>query len=168
MSGAGRFEINILNPSFGQLIAEVLGVWAFHGSDSQEENLDLFVERICISKHAVIGSFRIEFAPKPARAAAESSDISEFVQVGQSCHEGLHASLPVSHEDRYPTGWVAGVLADVVRRHFKPMQGVQDFIAPSIRVDATHDGSITYAKQGGQLTEEQREALLLGLVPSLT
>jgi hypothetical protein len=63
----------------------------------------------------------------------------------------LIAGLPVCHEDRYQTGRVAGVLADVARRHFKPMKGVQDFIAPSIRVDATHNSSFAHAQEGGQL-----------------
>jgi len=40
VSGTGRFEIDVLDTGFDQVVAEILGVRAFCGSDSQKEDLD--------------------------------------------------------------------------------------------------------------------------------
>src|SRR6202142_107117 len=69
VSRAGRLEIDILDAGLGQLIAEVLRTGAFHGADSQEEDLDPLVERVCFRKHPVVGRLRIERTPDGGAAA---------------------------------------------------------------------------------------------------
>ena len=92
MGRARRFKVDILNAGLGQLIAEIFGIGTFHRTNSQEQDLDLVIERGGIRKHSVIGCLRIECAPKAAGASAESAYIGEFVEVWESRHERLHAS----------------------------------------------------------------------------
>src|SRR5690349_10150046 len=92
MGRAGRFKVHVLDARFGQLLAEVLGVGSFDGSDAQEQKLHFFVECRGIGEHASTGGLGIESSTTTAAVAAEPSQVSELVHVGKYGQERLHAS----------------------------------------------------------------------------
>ena len=81
MGRAGRFKVYVLNACFGQLLAEVLGVGSFDGSDAQEQQLHFFVECRGIGEHASTGGLGIESSTTTAAVAAESSQVGKLIEV---------------------------------------------------------------------------------------
>ena len=83
MRGPGRFEVDVMNPSLGQLLAEVLRSGTFYGTDPQEEHFHFLVKSGRIGKHAAVGGLGIESAAERGTVAAESAEVGKLVEVGQ-------------------------------------------------------------------------------------
>src|ERR1017187_8173709 len=77
MGRAGRLEVDVVDSSFRQRVAEILRPLSFGGADAQEQHLHLLVERGWIRERPAAGGFRVE-APAPAAAARSEEHTSEL------------------------------------------------------------------------------------------
>ena len=84
MRGPGRFEVDVMNPSLGQLLAEVFRGGTFYGTDPQEKHFHFLVKRGRVGKHAAVGGLGIESAAKRGTVAAESAQIGKLVEIGRT------------------------------------------------------------------------------------
>lgn len=92
MSGAGGLEIDIVNPGFGEFVAEILRSPRPGRTDPEEQHLHFLVEGCWIRKSSAAGGFEIEAPASSAAACAEASEVSKFVEVFKRVRKPLRAA----------------------------------------------------------------------------
>src|SRR5205085_2046287 len=89
------FKVHVVDAGGRQGVAERLGAWSFNRADSKKEHFDLAVERCRFGEGAVAGRLGIEggsASTESAAAAAETTQVREFIQVAEYRGERLRAA----------------------------------------------------------------------------
>jgi hypothetical protein len=81
MRGARGFEVDVVNPGFSQLVAEILRSLALGGADPEEQLRHFFVKSRRVRERTAARRLRVKTPASAAAASAEATEVGELIQM---------------------------------------------------------------------------------------